>query len=163
MSNPQGRTWIQLSEPGSLRFEKVVSKRFDTSGKSLAKYHHRKNRTARAGKPARVFSLPEPDAAARHDAAALHPLSLRRQRAAVRTLCKILSIGRHARTCRCAAWRKCPGRTRPHETRDKVRAPNDRVTRSAARFHSGEHPMTAYLISLALAGVVAIVIWEACA
>ena len=46
--------------------------------------------------------------------------------------------------------------------RDKVRAPNDlRSTRDhAARFFSGEKPMTAYLVSLALIGLVVIAISE---
>jgi hypothetical protein len=35
--------------------------------------------------------------------------------------------------------------------------------RDLPRISFQEHPMTAYLISLALAGLVAIIIWEACA
>ena len=52
-------------------------------------------------------------------------------------------------------------RTRPL-TRDKVRAPNDlRLHRDhAARFFFGEMPMTAYLISLALIGLVVIAVSE---
>jgi len=30
-------------------------------------------------------------------------------------------------------------------------------------FHPGVHPMTAYLISLVLAGLVAFILWESCA
>jgi len=57
-------------------------------------------------------------------------------------------------------------RTRPQRTRDKVRAPNDRCPeRSAARLilerFGGETRMTAYLISLALAGLIALALWEA--
>jgi hypothetical protein len=34
--------------------------------------------------------------------------------------------------------------------------------RSAAHFIPGEEPMTAYLISLALVGLIAIAVWEEC-
>jgi hypothetical protein len=33
----------------------------------------------------------------------------------------------------------------------------------AAHFYPGENPMTAYLISLALVGLIAIAVWEGCA
>ena len=45
---------------------------------------------------------------------------------------------------------------------DRVRARNDRADRDLPRsqFAAGAPPMTAYLISLALVGLVAIAIWE---
>lgn len=46
--------------------------------------------------------------------------------------------------------------------RDRIRARNDRADRDLPRilFYSARKRMTAYLISLALIGLVAIVIWE---
>jgi hypothetical protein len=70
------------------------------------------------------------------------------------------TIGRHARTCRLAARIVSAARG---PQRDKVRAPNDlRLHRDhAARlFFPGEKPMTAYLISLALVGLVVIAVSE---
>jgi hypothetical protein len=52
-------------------------------------------------------------------------------------------------------------RQRPLRSRDTVRAGNDRASpRSAADFFQ-ETTVTAYLIALALAGLIAIVTWEA--
>jgi len=51
--------------------------------------------------------------------------------------------------------------TRPLRLRDTVRAGNDRAQRSCRTFILREMPMTAYLISLALAGIVAIAVWGA--
>jgi hypothetical protein len=69
------------------------------------------------------------------------------------------TIGRHARTCRLAARIVTAARG---PQRDKVRAPNDqRLHRDhAARFFFGEMPMTAYLISPALVGLVVIAVSE---
>ena len=69
------------------------------------------------------------------------------------------TIGRHARTCRLAARIVTAARG---PQRDKVRAPNDlRLHRDhAARFFFGERLMTAYLISLALVGLVVIAVSE---
>jgi len=70
------------------------------------------------------------------------------------------TIGRHARTCRPAAR----NRHAPHAAPDgdKVRAPNDPRLHPAIMPHVpfGEKPMTAYLISLALAGLVVIAVSE---
>jgi len=52
-------------------------------------------------------------------------------------------------------------RTRPLRLRDTVRAGNDQGKRSCRTFFSlQELAVTAYLISLALAGLLAIAIWE---
>jgi hypothetical protein len=52
----------------------------------------------------------------------------------------------------------------PFEQGIRVRAPNDRQAIGRTfQFRSGEHAMTAYLISLALAGLITIVLWEALA
>jgi hypothetical protein len=70
------------------------------------------------------------------------------------------TIGRHARTCRPAARFVTAARG---PQRDKVRAPNDpRLRRDhAARFYfAGEKSMTAYLISIALIGLVVIAVSE---
>jgi hypothetical protein len=55
-----------------------------------------------------------------------------------------------------------PRPPRPLGFRDRVRARNDRADRGLPRilFHSGRKPMTTYLLSLALIGLVAIVISE---
>jgi hypothetical protein len=69
-------------------------------------------------------------------------------------------IGRHARTCRSAARIVAAARGLQ---RDKVRAPNDpRLYRDhAVRFYfAGAKPMTAYLISIALIGLVVIAVSE---
>jgi hypothetical protein len=55
-----------------------------------------------------------------------------------------------------------PRPPRPLGFRDRVRAPNDRADRDLPRslFHAARKRMTAYLLSLALIGLVAIVISE---
>ncbi|MBR1152715.1 hypothetical protein [Bradyrhizobium sp. JYMT SZCCT0428] len=45
-------------------------------------------------------------------------------------------------------------------SRDTVRARNDRTPAIMPRIFLRERPMTAYLISLALIGLIAIAIWE---
>ncbi|WP_172841760.1 hypothetical protein [Bradyrhizobium lablabi] len=45
---------------------------------------------------------------------------------------------------------------------DRVRARNDQPCDHAAHFISSEKPMTAYLISLALVGLIVIAVWESC-
>jgi hypothetical protein len=63
--------------------------------------------------------------------------------------------GRHA------AWRRCHGRRGPLCLRDRVRARNDRANRDLPLiFHSARKLMTAYLLSLALIGLIAIAISE---
>jgi hypothetical protein len=69
-------------------------------------------------------------------------------------------IGRHARTCRPAAWAEIHDRTRPPVGIGF--APEMIGLRSCCNFISSEKPMTAYLISLALVGLIAIAIWEGC-
>jgi hypothetical protein len=49
---------------------------------------------------------------------------------------------------------------RPLRLRDTVRAGNDRTRPICRHFLFLETPVTAYLISLALAGLVAIVMWD---
>jgi hypothetical protein len=66
----------------------------------------------------------------------------------------------HARTCRSRRWAFARAAA-VSGNGDRVRARNDRASsRDLPRisFHGGT--MTAYLISLALAGLVAIVLWE---
>jgi hypothetical protein len=66
---------------------------------------------------------------------------------------------------------RCRARPRPLDgSRDKVRAPNDRVAPLAImpririrKTRRKDQWMTAYLISLALAGFVGIAVWEALA
>ena len=76
---------------------------------------------------------------------------------------------RHARTRRHAAWQESslargPAATIRHADRawDTVRAGNDRISDHAAHFIHVEAGgrMTAYLIALALAGLVTIAVWE---
>jgi len=91
-----------------------------------------------------------------------HTLSQRRQRAAVRTT---------KTDFRLAGTRERAGMRRGADAMT-VRGPSKRGIRFAPQrsrqaicrtVHSGGHPMTAYLISLALVGLVTIVLWEACA
>lgn len=67
----------------------------------------------------------------------------------------------HARTCRPAALGPLLRAAAVSGHGDRVRARNDRASCAVCRafLFSGE-TMTAYLISLALAGLVAIVLWE---
>jgi hypothetical protein len=66
-------------------------------------------------------------------------------------------ISRHARTCRRAAWAEIHDRTRPPVGIGF--APEMIGLRSCRTFTSSEKPMTAYLISLALIGLIAIAVW----
>ena len=78
----------------------------------------------------------------------------RRERAVVRTLTPLAGMREHVGLRR--------GSSPPHAAPDgdKVRAPNDLRRDHAARFDSGELPMTAYLISLALIGLVVLAVSE---
>ena len=141
----------------------------DTSGKSPAYLHRRKKFRARAGKL--VAGFLNRTAAAFFGACHSSHVSSSSQdasrRAAVRTF-----IRSHARTCRHAAWAKIRARPRrPGQRRSamlialegKGFAP-EMIAKKTIMPHMA-HPqreasMTAYLISLALAGLVAIAVWE---
>jgi hypothetical protein len=150
--------------PGS-RFHRQFFNTFDTSGKSPAYCHHRKNSRARAGKPAAGFFNPNflnRTAAARHGATSSHaPLAEASQAGRRPSLCLNSAGTRERAGTRGVA--QVHGRTRPPLRGDRVCARNDRRGDHAAHLlHTGQvADMTASLIALALAGLVAIAVWEA--
>ena len=104
---------VSIVEAVSSHFRNLltVQKAFDTSGKSPAYCHHRENLKARAGETGRgLFRLHFQSDGGRTSRRLILPTPSpkRRKRAAVRTI--VIIISRHARTCRCAAWRS----PRPH-------------------------------------------------
>jgi hypothetical protein len=121
-------------------------KQFDSSGESLALFHHRKNRKARAVNRPRVFSFRT--VAARHDATSFQALlPERRRRVAVRAI------------YRCARTRRRGPRSSGIGFAPEMIAPG---VHAATFIHvTGEACMTAYLISLSLVGLIAIAVWEA--
>jgi len=172
---------------------------FDTSGKTLAEWHHRNEfELARAGRnPRRAFSIQRKvltrRAKHRHNAiietslvhprgtrsaagffvldfgigrrrriAATHSLdnALRERRSARRRPNLLLAV--HARTCRPAAPGLLPAPLRSPGSTEIGFAPETIAlfARSAAHLFSLGEKMTAYLISLAIAGLVAILLWE---
>ena len=127
---------FQLAPPES-KLHRRRFKTFDTSGKSPAYLHHRKNSKARAGKPAAGFFNPNflnRTAAARHGATSSHAPLPEASQAGRRPSLFLNSAGTRER----AGTRRgqVHGRTRPPLDGDKVRARNDRMKRSCRTFIS---------------------------